>query len=62
MAWFMNECVFCLVAAMCRDIPGFTNLHRDTQAVLMEAAYFDIWMVSTELAFTCTYQPDRLLA
>ena len=32
---------------MCSDIPGFKNLGTGEQALLMEAAYFDIWMVSS---------------
>ena len=41
---------FCLVCAgLCRDIPRFCDLDPKDQAILMEEAYFDIWLVSTLL-------------
>ena len=36
---------FLFFAGICRDVPGFNNLNADDQATLMEACYFDIWMV-----------------
>lgn len=34
-----------LILGLCSSIPGFNQLDQDDRAVLMEAAYFDLWII-----------------
>jgi len=33
------------VAGLCELVPGFADLHSEDKATLMEASYFDLWLV-----------------
>jgi len=35
------------VVGLCEIIPGFTVLHNKDKATLMEAAYFELWLVTS---------------
>lgn len=34
-----------LSVGLCEVVPGFRELHAEDKATLMEAAYFDLWLV-----------------
>jgi len=33
------------VVGLCEIVPGFAELHNKDKATLMEAAYFELWLV-----------------
>lgn len=40
-----------LILGLCSSIPGFNQLDTEDRAVLMEAAYFDIWLILLSSVF-----------